>query len=110
MNQTSPKDYLSKNKLFNNSPVFSYSGPFDVKLMDLSYNFTQELVRSVKEFCKQNGFVIDKITFASIYEADIDPNLESRIEANSTSNLFVLKTKDGRYEAILETTESILVT
>jgi len=97
-------DYLSRHKdAFDKKPTSEFEFTGSSELGNSSFQFMSLIVKDVKEFCQEKGYLIKKVRFVSIYDGDLFENPEDveRISASSNDYISIIENNDKTFEAIL---------
>ena len=77
-----------------------HEGEFSYPLACDSFDFCSRAVRETKEFCRNRGYEIDRISFVVLYDADLAVPTEF-IKTKSDLLLKIVERQDGKVEACI---------
>jgi len=91
------------------SVIFEKNSMYSVKLADAAHEFMVLLVEETKAYCRERGYEINRISYFSAYDADLDVEkaynspYSCQIQFKNDIILRLIETTDGKYEAVLFT-------
>lgn len=87
--------YFKKNKkqLFCKDIVHEMDGSVLMKTSYEQFKFNNILMDEIKKYCKEQGYDIDEVLFATFYQVNIEDSY-SKSNSDTDSKIFIVKYKE----------------